>query len=83
LALTSGVFGVLHAYQGWIGTVRAAALGGLLAWGFLLSGSLVPAIVAHTAIDLLAGIVLSDVLLPPAESNGVEGSRSTHPDEDR
>jgi membrane protease YdiL (CAAX protease family) len=69
--LTSGVFGVLHGYQGWLGTLRTALMGGLLAWGFLASGSLWPAIVAHTAIDLVAGIVLGEKLLPPQRSVGV------------
>jgi membrane protease YdiL (CAAX protease family) len=73
-ALTSLVFGALHGYQGWLGTARTAVMGGLLAWGFLASGSLWPAIVAHTTIDLLAGIVLGEKLLPPARSLGVMGA---------
>lgn len=71
VAFTSLVFGALHAYQGLLGVVRTALLGAMLAWGFLASGSLWPAIVAHTAIDLLAGIVLGDRLLPPAARTGV------------
>ncbi len=62
--LTSVVFGVLHGYQGLLGTVRTALMGGILAWGFLASGSLLPAMVAHTLIDLVAGLVLADWLLP-------------------
>lgn len=62
-ALTSAVFGVLHAYQGPLGMLRAGMLGLVLAGGFLLSGSLWPGIVAHTAIDLLGGLVLGDRLL--------------------
>jgi membrane protease YdiL (CAAX protease family) len=72
--LTSTVFGVLHGYQGWLGTVRTGLMGGLLAWGFLASGSLWPPIVAHTAIDLIAGIVLGEKLLPPPRGAGVEGA---------
>jgi membrane protease YdiL (CAAX protease family) len=64
-ALTSVVFGILHGYQGLLGTFRTSLLGGVLAWGFLASGSLLPAIVAHTSIDLLAGLLLGDRLLPP------------------
>jgi membrane protease YdiL (CAAX protease family) len=75
-ALTSLVFGALHGYQGWLGTVRTAAMGGFLAWGFLASGSLWPAILAHTAIDLLAGIVLGEKLLSPAKAGGVVGAPS-------
>jgi membrane protease YdiL (CAAX protease family) len=74
VALTSVVFGALHGYQGWLGTLRTAAMGGFLAWGFLASGSLWPAILAHTAIDLLAGIVLGEKLLSPARADGVVGA---------
>jgi membrane protease YdiL (CAAX protease family) len=73
VALTSVVFGVLHGYQGWLGTLRTALMGSLLAFGFLASGSLWPAIVAHTAIDLVAGIVLGEKLLPPPGRVGVVG----------
>ena len=72
--VTSIVFGVLHGYQGWLGTARTGLMGGLLAWGFLASGSIWPSIVAHTAVDLVAGIVLGEKLLPPAKSSGVVGA---------
>ncbi len=58
-------FGVVHAYQGVLGFIRTAALGGLLAWGFLASGSLLPAMAAHTLLDLVAGLVLAERLLVP------------------
>lgn len=61
--LSSAVFGVVHAYQGALGVVRTGLMGGVLAWGFLASGSLWPAIVAHTLIDLVAGIWLGEKLL--------------------
>jgi membrane protease YdiL (CAAX protease family) len=73
--ISSGIFGVLHVYQGWLGIPRTALLGGLLAWGFLASGSLWPAILAHSAIDLIAGIVLGDRLVgpaPPSESASID-----------
>jgi membrane protease YdiL (CAAX protease family) len=72
--VTSLVFGVLHSYQGWLGTVRTALIGGFFAWGFLAAGSLLPAIIAHTAVDLLAGIVLGERLLPQARMLGVSGA---------
>ena len=72
LLLTSAVFGVLHVYQGALGILRATAMGATLAGGFLLSGSLLPAMIAHTLIDLLAGIVIADKLLLPLAGNGVE-----------
>lgn len=62
-AVTSGVFGALHAYQGPLGVFRTTLLGFVLAAGFLLSGSLWPGIVAHATIDLLGGLVLGDRLL--------------------
>jgi len=66
--LTSAVFGAAHAYQGLLGVLRTALMGGVLAWGYIASGSLWPAIVAHTIIDVLAGIVLGErLLLPPDE----------------
>jgi membrane protease YdiL (CAAX protease family) len=80
-ALSSAVFGALHGYQGWLGTARTAAMGGFLAWGFLASGSLWPAIAAHTAIDLLAGIVLGEKLLSPARPDGVVGALDVPPEE--
>jgi membrane protease YdiL (CAAX protease family) len=73
-ALTSIVFGVLHAYQGWLGGVRTALIGGFFAWGFLAAGSLWPVVVAHTAVDLLAGLVLGERLLPQARPAGVVGA---------
>ncbi len=71
VAITSVVFGILHGYQGLMGTVRTTLMGGVLAWGFLASGSLLPAMVAHTLIDLVAGLVLAEWLLPPEAVAGV------------
>ena len=69
--LTSAVFGVLHGYQGALGILRTGAMGGILAWGFLSSGSLWPPIIAHTLIDLVAGLWLGDRLLSPERPPGV------------
>lgn len=80
-ALTSVVFGALHGYQGWLGMTRTAVMGGFLAWGFLAAGSLWPSMAAHTAIDLLAGIVLGEKLLPPGRSLGVVGAVEDLPTE--
>jgi len=84
-ALSSAVFGVLHVYQGTLGMVRAAVLGGLLAWGFLASGSLWPPMLAHAALDVIAGVVLADRLMVPAEASGVPtgpGTDTSRPDID-
>ena len=68
---TSVIFGVLHAYQGWLGVVRSAAMGGLLAWGYLATGSLWAPMVAHVILDLLLGIVLAERLMVPESHSGV------------
>jgi membrane protease YdiL (CAAX protease family) len=61
--LSSLLFGVLHAYQGWLGIVRTAALGLLLAAGFLISGSLWPAVLAHAILDVVAGLLVGESLV--------------------
>jgi uncharacterized protein len=62
LLLSSGVFGVVHAYQQPTGAVRAALLGALLAAPLLLHGSIYPAIIAHACIDVIAGLFLARYL---------------------
>ncbi len=71
VALSSVAFGVVHGYQGALGMARTAVMGAVLGWGFLASGSLWPAVLAHVLIDLLAGIVLADRLLSPEAAGGV------------
>lgn len=61
--LSSVVFGLLHAYQHVAGAIRAAVLGTLLAVPLLVTGSLVPSMIAHAAVDVIAGIWLRDRLL--------------------
>jgi membrane protease YdiL (CAAX protease family) len=61
--LSSAVFGVVHAYQQPAGALRAALLGALLAAPLIVHGSIVPAIIAHTLIDIIAGFWLSRFLL--------------------
>ncbi len=65
--LTSASFGVLHAYQGATGMVRAAALGFAFAVSFLITGSLWPAIVAHAMINIVSGLLLGEWLLNAGE----------------
>jgi len=69
VVLTSILFGVLHAYQGVIGIARTALVGALLAVGFLASGSLVPSMLAHLAIDLVAGLLLAEWLVEDEETS--------------
>jgi membrane protease YdiL (CAAX protease family) len=61
--VSSVIFGTLHAYQGWVGIVRTAALGLMLASTFLISGSLWPAIFAHAILDIVAGLVIGEALV--------------------
>jgi uncharacterized protein len=61
--VSSLVFGFLHGYQGLVGVVRTALLGLLLAIPFLLTGSILPSMIAHFALDVIAGIWLADWLL--------------------
>jgi membrane protease YdiL (CAAX protease family) len=61
--LSSFAFGLLHGYQGWLGVARTALMGWVMAASFILSGSLWPAIIAHTALDLISGLVLGRALL--------------------
>jgi membrane protease YdiL (CAAX protease family) len=61
--LTSVAFGILHAYQGLLGMIRTAVLGGLLAWGFVAAGSIWPVAAAHAVLDLLGGLVLAERLM--------------------
>ncbi|HEX2167877.1 MAG TPA: CPBP family intramembrane glutamic endopeptidase [Longimicrobiales bacterium] len=63
LILSSGVFGVAHAYQQPTGALRAGLLGLILALPLVITGSIIPSIIAHAAIDLLSGLWLSRYLL--------------------
>jgi uncharacterized protein len=63
LALSSGVFGVVHAYQKPAGALRAGLLGAVLAVPLLVDGTILPSILAHALIDLLSGLWLARYLL--------------------
>jgi len=76
VVISSLVFGLMHGYQGWLGIFRTTLMGAVLAWGFIFSGSLVPAMIAHTAIDLIAGILIGDWLLSPEPEFGVDSEES-------
>ena len=62
---SSVAFGLAHAYQGLNGMVRAALLGGLLAYPVIYLGSLYPAMVAHFVIDAVALAWLGPRFLKP------------------
>jgi membrane protease YdiL (CAAX protease family) len=61
--LSSVLFGLLHAYQGWLGIIRTTALGFVLAGSLILTGVLWPAILAHAILDVIAGVVLGETLV--------------------
>ncbi len=63
VVLSSVVFGLLHAYQDAGGAARAAILGAVLAAPVVATGSVLPAMVAHAAIDITSGLVLARWLL--------------------
>jgi membrane protease YdiL (CAAX protease family) len=65
LVVSSIAFALVHAYQGTFGMVRTGGLGMLLGASLLMTGSLVPAIVAHTLIDWVLGLWLGRRLLGP------------------
>jgi len=58
VALSAALFGVVHGYQGAWGAVRPAALGVLFAVSAVATGSILPAMVAHTAVDIISGLWL-------------------------
>lgn len=62
VVVSIAVFAASHAYQGWIGVLRVALLGVVLTAPFLLTGSVYPSIIAHAALDILAGLVFADWL---------------------
>jgi uncharacterized protein len=56
VVVASGLFGLLHAYQGPIGSARAGLLGLALAIPFVATGSLLPSMLAHTIVDIVGGL---------------------------
>lgn len=51
------VFSLLHAYQGWIATVKIFILTVLFGWIFVLTESLLPVIILHYLVDLVGGVL--------------------------
>lgn len=63
IAASSIVFALAHVYQDARGAARAGLLGLVLAITIVLSGSLWPSMIAHTAIDLIGGLLMKDRLV--------------------
>lgn len=62
--LSSFAFGIVHAYQQPAGALRAGVLGAILAAPFIVTGSLLPSVLAHTLLDVIAGFWLARFLDP-------------------
>ena len=71
VALSVAAFAVTHAYQGPAGVIRVILLGLVLTAPFLLTGSVFPSMIAHTVLDLLAGLVLAGWLGAGPDSDAV------------
>ena len=56
------LFGLFHGYYGWRGILRTALFGFLLTLMALWSGSLIPVIIIHAAVDLATGDLAYRVL---------------------
>lgn len=52
IVVSSAVFGFCHIYQGWTGVIGTGVLGGVLAWLYISTGSLLGPIVIHALLDL-------------------------------
>ncbi|MEJ2184384.1 MAG: CPBP family intramembrane metalloprotease [Gemmatimonadota bacterium] len=63
VALSSSAFGLIHSYQGASGALRASFLGLLLALPFVATGSVLPSMGAHAALDIIGGLWLGDWML--------------------
>ena len=61
--ISAAAFGLLHCYQGWLGTARTAVTGFLLTLPLLMAGTILPAILAHILIDLAGGLVIGPRLI--------------------
>ncbi|MDX1674513.1 MAG: CPBP family intramembrane glutamic endopeptidase [Longimicrobiales bacterium] len=70
IAVSVAAFAVTHAYQGVVGMLRVAMLGLVLTAPFIITGSIYPSMIAHTVLDLLAGLVLADWLAGGTDGRG-------------
>ena len=64
VAVSSIAFGMMHGYQQTVGAMRASLLGALLAVPFVVTGSVLPSMLAHAFYDVLAGVLLTDWFVP-------------------
>jgi uncharacterized protein len=81
IVCSSALFGIGHYYQGRRGVANTSVLGAIFAAVRVWTGSLVPSILAHLAVDLMAGLGGSRWAAAQNEAEaaatGVSGSRPT------
>ncbi|HEX5854863.1 MAG TPA: CPBP family intramembrane glutamic endopeptidase [Thermoanaerobaculia bacterium] len=64
--LASVFFGLAHIYQGWRNALRTTVVGALL-WGlYLATGSILPGMILHAALDIRSGQILRWAFTDPA-----------------
>jgi membrane protease YdiL (CAAX protease family) len=66
IVLAALAFGWAHLYQGWTGVLATAVLGGLFAWLYWATGSLLLPMLLHVLIDLRALLVRVPATAAPA-----------------
>ena len=64
LAAAAAIFGIAHAYQGWLGTIMTGLIGAVLGWIYLQTGSLALPMLLHVALDISAMVTAYIVLRP-------------------
>jgi membrane protease YdiL (CAAX protease family) len=65
IVLAALAFGWAHLYQGWTGVLATAVLGGLFAWLYWATDSLLLPMLLHVLIDLRAALVRVPADTPP------------------
>jgi membrane protease YdiL (CAAX protease family) len=72
VGLSSVIFGMGHAYQGFSGIVKTTLVGLIMALLTVFSGSLLVAMVLHTVIDLASGRMMGAALRAENKGHGPE-----------
>ena len=67
-AIALASFSLGHVYQGWMGPVRTALAGLAFTVPFIVTGSLLPSILAHTAFDMLSAPLITSQLAESTSS---------------
>ncbi len=75
LAISVTAFGLAHWYQGWKGVLATGAVGALMFWLYLSSGSLLKPIILHIVIDMI-GLVVRPLISQYLANRDVEAGAS-------